>query len=953
MKQIAQMLLFAVLFCIYSYSVYGQIDDLKEQLKDKKSFSEITTTIQEYILKHPQDEETESIEEHFARWAFYRSLHLGPNGEMVNISKRTVKAVEKKKIDYSKGVSGNWTFVGPSITHNNNPSAKCCGLGRVDRIAFHPTNQNIIYVGTSAGGIWKTTDGGNTWISLSNFIPSLGISGIVVDHSNPNTIFVLTGDGDASNSTTFLNLSGYLRLSEGIFASYDGGTTWVKKASLYDGDFTGFCLVQSPVNADILLAGTSEGIYRSTDGGETWSLRLEHRCYDIEFKPGSSTTVYAAAFSTFSTCIYNSENNGETWIKNTGFNNYGRVELAVSPSEPNKVYALCGPGSDFNIFNGLYVSEDSGNSFNKICNSPNVFGKENGKGNQSFYDITITVSPTNDNIIITGGLIIYKSTDAGNTFEYNTTYCESDNYIHPDIHCVKFNPLNGYIYAATDGGFYKSTDEGETWEDISEGIAVSQFYKMVDQDATKYAILAGAQDNGTEYRTTATGNYAHIYGGDGYDVIIDYSDVSKGYTISNKNVYMFTNFTTQSPKRIFKGLNFFPEIEMNTSDPETIYIGQDRISEYNLDMFLHYLGDESIQGGWALKTCPSNSHVIYTAGGANFYSTTGNLFVTTNDGTDWSEISANTGFPTNYNRITDIGVKPNNSHYVWITFSGYTDNQKVYFSFNQGSSWTNKSLDLPNIPIWSIEVDANNNVYIGTDYGVFYLKNGATNWTPFFNKLPNVPVSELALNESENKLYASTFGRGIWGTATMQPCDEDVVISQQLKGRHFISASNSVRMLRKVYGGNGTKVWLKAGNQVDLQPGFDVDGTDENEFMAFLGNCNGGIPPEFTFGKPGDSINCKRNYKYTLARNLGTLQINDISNNEKKLTVRIFTDKTSNIYVFMTNETGGYIKDIIKFTASKRKYGYNFTVNDLKQGLYYLYLGVNDNINHLQELWIE
>jgi len=393
---------------------------------------------------------------------------------------------------------------------------------------------------------------------------------------------------------------------------------------------------------------------------------------------------------------------------------------------------------------------------------------------------------------------------------------------------------------------------------------------------------------------------------------------------------------------------------LHSSDPTILYYSNTRIWEYDADLSTHtVLGGADISGYWALKTCPSNAARIYAAGSDTLFDNVGGeMFMTANNGTTWSTISDNPGFPATFPRISDIGVRPNSSQTVYACFSGYTDNLKVYYSYDYGANWTNISYDLPNIAVWSIEVDASNNVYVGTDYGVFYKGSGATNWEPFYNGLPNVPVSDLAINEDDDQLLAATFGRGIWSSTLRDPCPTDRTITIDLQGQNFRSASNSITMTSDVVGGEGTSVWLRAGNYVDLEPGFEVDGEPGNKFLAYVGACEGGMPPEFSFGNPSDTTNMPGDFSFTLNRNLGTLQVIDVSENEKNVIVRLFTDKTARIKVFLTDENGRYIKDIANFKGQKGKTEYTLQTDSLEPGMYFIYLGVDRDVNHLQELYV-
>lgn len=932
----------------------AQLDVLQNQLQGKTSLSEISTTVEQYLASAPESPEKDKFEKHYYRWALYQSLHLGPNGEFVNVAKKTFEAVANKVQTPNSSTNGLWSFVGPTSSPLGNSAALYNGVGRIDRIAFHPTSAGTIYVGTPAGGLWKTTNYGSSWLPISNYIPSLGISGIVVDHADPNTIYVLTGDGDSYlPAGGLVTNSGYQRFSLGVVVTHDGGVTWEKTGELSTEDeLLAFRLVQHPTNANILLAATSDGIYRTINAGVSWIQEIAGQFYDIEFKPGAPSRVYASGVSEF---VY-STNTGASWNTDATFDEAlcgsGRVEIAVTPNSPSKVVLLAGPKMAGNTFCGLYHSYNSGSDFYRKANTPNVFGQEDGSSDQSGYDMGVAVSPTNHNIVITAGLIIFKSSNGGVDFANVTAYNENgtETYIHPDVHDVAYNPLNGNLYAATDGGFYESTDDGTTWTDILNGVNTTQFYHMDDYDANKYAMFAGSQDNGLKYKTSSSSAFQHVYCCDGYDVAIDYTDQTKGYGVINGHLLEFSSFTGSAPTSV-NGTGFFKQVELHSSDPSIVYYSKSRIYEYDGSSST-LLGDWTISGYWALRTCPSNSTRLYAAGGSSLFSATGTMVRSNDNGANWTNISDSPGFPSEYPRISAIGVRPNSSQTVYAVFSGYTDNLKVYYSYDVGASWTNVSYDLPNIPVWSIEVDNSNNVYIGTDYGVFYKASGATNWEPFYNGLPNVPISDLAINIAQNQLLASTFGRGIWKSDLRTPCPPNLYIYGNLDGLDVRTASNSITMYGDVIGGDGTSVYLRSENYVDLKPGFKANGDGGTDFLAYIGDCDIGIPPAFTYGNPADTAFVTSSFTFSLNRNLGTLEVQDVSATEKKVITRLFTGNTSQVKVFLTKENGQYIKDIADFAGQKGKTEYTVQTADLDPGLYYLYLGIGNDINHLQELYI-
>lgn len=930
-------------------------DALKTRLEGKTTLPEIMATVNGYLSEMPEGDDRNRLEKRFARWAYQRSMHLGPAGEFVNVSQKTLDALGSLPDAPTITANGSWFFVGPSNATLDNPSADILGNGRVDRIAFHPTDPNIIYVGTPSGGLWRTTNGGTSWTALTSYTPSLGISGIVVSHANPNTLYVLTGDGDADLSNALVALAGYLRLSVGVLVSYDAGETWQQTGQLFNGDYTGYRLVQHPTNANILIAATSEGIYRTTNGGNTWIQERTGKHFDVEFKPGTPTTVYASGLGSF---VY-STNTGDTWNTNATFDFAlcagGRVELAVTPDASNRVYLFAAPGSGGSTFCGFYRSTNSGTSFTRLTNSPNILAGESGSGDdQSIYDMGVTVKPSDYLRIITAGLITWKSTDGGSTFNPATSYRESGAYpyIHPDVHDVAYNPLNNYLYAATDGGLYRSTNDGTSWTNLMAGINTAQIYAFDDYDANPNAILFGCQDNGVKYRTTSSNTYSQIYCCDGADGVIDYTNVTKGYNVVNRTIKRFDNFTVSSPTTIANS-SFFPELELNSSDPDILYYSYSDVMKYDRSTgSTTTFGTAGVvKGAWALKTCPSNSSRVYAAGGTSYYSSTGELYITSDGGTSWSNISNNTGFPTTYPRISDIGVRPINSPQVFVTFSGYTDGVKVLYSSNSGTSWTNISYDLPNVPIWSIEVDDNNNAYIGCDIGVYYKASGATSWEPFYNNIPNVPVSELAINQTYDQLLASTFGRGMWKTSLRADCPASLTSYVNIEGPYFRSASSSITWYGQVVGGTGTSGVLRAGSYVDLMPGFRADSDPGNKFLAYNGPCDSGLPPVFApstmeYGYPADLAQ----YEKTMTRNEGTLEVRNGAGGGKELVVRLF--QQGDVRVILTAMNGAYIRDVTSASNGKGVYTYPVNTGDLAAGTYYFYLVVNNKVVHLQEMEI-
>ena len=309
---------------LFLLSFAGQLnaqipDQLKNKLAGKTNLKNIMKEVDEYYAmdQHITSTETEDSSRNepddeyakWKRWEWYMSSRLGADGSFVDISKMNREAWLNRKNEglnqpnsptNIEGVvtNGAWGFVGPDSY--GTVWGGLPGNGRVDRVAFDPTNAAILYAGTPAGGFWKSIDYGTTWICFSDYPSALGISGIVEDKINTSIIYILTGDGD-SNVGGFVSASGYERASIGVLKSTDGGKTWTPTGSfpIPGGQtFYGTSLSQCPSNTNILIAATSLGLYRTSDAGVSWNAIPYAGNYvysDVKFNPLNGNSVYAGS----------------------------------------------------------------------------------------------------------------------------------------------------------------------------------------------------------------------------------------------------------------------------------------------------------------------------------------------------------------------------------------------------------------------------------------------------------------------------------------------------------------------------------------------------------------------------------------------------------------------------------------------------------------------------------
>ncbi|MFT5513737.1 MAG: photosystem II stability/assembly factor-like uncharacterized protein, partial [Bacteroidia bacterium] len=248
--------------------------------------------------------------------------------------------------------TGDWKEIGPNYLPGNR-TGQPNGIGRINAVAFHPTDSNIIYAGAPAGGVWITKDGGVTWSSNTDSLATLGVSSIAIDPQYPDTIYLGTGDRDASDS-----------YGRGVFKSTDGGQTWLQSTSGMGNVTVGRLLIDQN-NTQILLAGTSSGVYRSTNGGSTWTRSISGNYKDLVFDAVNSAIVYACGTSAR---LYKSTDNGASFTQLTNGLPSGksRIAVAVTPADTNFVYAVI---TNSRTFQGLYLSTDKGASFTQMSNT--------------------------------------------------------------------------------------------------------------------------------------------------------------------------------------------------------------------------------------------------------------------------------------------------------------------------------------------------------------------------------------------------------------------------------------------------------------------------------------------------------------------------------------------------------------------------------------------------------
>ncbi len=656
---------------------------------------------------------------------------------------------------------GNWQSLGPAVIPFPGP-AGYEGLGRLNVVAFHPSNQNKIYVGAPSGGFWLSNDNGATWATTTDNLPTIGVSAIAVDFANPDNILMGTGDRDHGDAPGM-----------GVYKSTDGGLTWTVSNSGM-GNVTVGTLIQSPLNSLVFIAATTGGVFRSDNGGATWSQTRSGNFNDICFKPDDPAIVYAVSNADF----YRSADNGLAFIQVTsGLTAGQRGAVAVSSNNPNYVYFLQSDNSSG--FKGLYRSVDAGLNFTTRSTTPNILDWScdgSGTGGQGWYDLSIAVDPANAEVAYVGGVDVWKTTNGGTTWTINSHWYGGCGVpaVHADCHFLGFSPVNGRLYAGNDGGIYYTANGGTTWTDCTVGMTIGQIYKIGQSQTDPDKTINGFQDNGT-YTNLSTG-WVATGGGDGMECAVDFQDAAYSYyTIYFGDIYRtYNNGSTyhiagNGAYGIDESGGWVTPFILGENDPKIMFAGYKNVWRCNNVKLSPPVWTKISTGEttdcYVLEQSPANTNILYVVRGGSLQRTDNASDVEPS----WVLCTLPGG-----DTPSDLEAHPTDQNILYATAYKH-----VYKSTDKGATWNLVPGALPDIPLNTIVYDKNSTegLYIGTQAGVLYKNPSIADWVIYSTGLPVVDVRELEIyydaDPASNKLMAATFGRGLWSSdlfsVTMAP----------------------------------------------------------------------------------------------------------------------------------------------------------------------------------------
>jgi photosystem II stability/assembly factor-like uncharacterized protein len=641
-----------------------------------------------------------------------------------------------------------WTWLGPGNIG-----------GRVRSILIHPTTPSTMWVGSVAGGVWKTLNGGASWFPLDDFMANLAISCMAMDPTNPDVIYAGTGEGLGAGD----GIQG-----AGIFKTTDGGATWTRLSSTATNLFNFVNrLAISPSVPQIILAATSAGIFRSANGGTNWNRTFAGTIKDLAFDPSDTSKCIASGFG----MVLFSTNGGMTWSNATGFSKELRIEIAYAPSLPSTVYASANTTNGGDLFRSL----DGGKTFTRRSTGLNYLE------DQGEYANCVWVDPTNPTNLIVGGLDLWRSTDGGASLARISDWHFSAS-AHADQHIIVNHPSfdgagNRTLFFGNDGGVFRSTDLGGMFSffNLNHNLGITEFYGAAGSGAGNY-LIAGSQDNGTVSLKLGDGTdgWTERWDGDGGFCATDPWDPAFFY---GEYVWLQLHRSTALDVMFISGgiadagppgtnANFIAPFILDPNKPTTMLAGGRSLwrSENVRDVFLSWSiikpalshnASINLVGISAIAVAPGDSDVIWVGHNNGF------VFATTNGSSaspNWTRRDSNAPhLPSRY--CTRITIDPLDKNVVYVTYGGFESNN-VWRTMDGGLTWASVSSNLPDAPVNTLIIDPRITrlLYVGTEVGIFASADGGAHWSPSNDGPANVEVDELSWMGI--RLLAATHGRG-------------------------------------------------------------------------------------------------------------------------------------------------------------------------------------------------
>ena len=753
------------------------------------------------------EEETESRENPDGRAEWFYGQRSYPDGLKVNARMLAWNSMRLKSQALSVSAE-SWSSIGPSPTRSAFEANWGHTSGRINAIAISPSNSQVILLGTATGGIWRSSDAGETFVPVSDNSPDLAVGSIAFSRSEPSIVYAGMGD----------SAGGYL--GTGVLRSTNAGRSWTRVSNSSLPSLVTVSKVEvDPVDSNrvyvaqsITRGGGSGGIYISTNGGVSWTRTIAGRARDLIIDPSDRRILFAGftrvdGITTLHPGVLRSTDSGLTWSNSfiSPFDT-GRtrdIRISSSSASPDTVFTYIG-GISADIDLRVLVSTDRGDSWQQRSSAnidPGQFG----------YNTFLACHPSRPNHLYIGARDLYSSTDGGISWRNATRgftetsfgwlFTPGSSTTHVDQHAIAW-PTNqpDTIYLGNDGGVSRSTNSGATFRSLNSTLTLSQFTGIALHPQDSAITYGGTQDNGTQRRLADSNDWLEFASGDGGHPVIDRLDPQTVYaTYIRGTIFRFTANgqlydgqvgSNTSFDEAVEGarIAFYPPFVGNSVD-STLYFGTwrlfistDRGNSWvdpgnNLDLTRGFTA-AGVDVLTAIGVSKSDKQVVYTG------SSQGRAMMSTDAGISWTDVSA--GLPDRF--ITDIEVDKNDPSTVYLTVSGF--GSAHVFKRTGESQWTSASQGLPDVPANALLIDPNDSslIYAGTDIGVFRSTSSGESWEPFNEGLPPVIVTDIAAQES-GLIQIATYGRGAYEVRTAGAPHINAV---ELRGKKLIITGTSL-----------------------------------------------------------------------------------------------------------------------------------------------------------------
>ncbi len=689
----------------------------------------------------------------------------------------------------------SFRMVGPALTS-----------GRVIDFAVHPTNKDKWYVAAACGGVWLTTNHGTSFSPIFDNQGSFSIACVELATSNPNTVWVGTGENNNQRSVSY---------GDGVYRSLDGGKSFTNmglKSSEHIGNIiihpTDENTVWVAAYGPVWSVGGERGVYKTTDGGKTWERTLfiseNTGVSEIAIDPTNPNILYAAAHQrrrqewTYigggpESTLYKSTDGGKTWREiSSGLpkGEMGRIGIAVSPADENYVYAIVEGRGDKG---GFFQSTNKGESWNKMSGF-------NTSGN---YYQEIICDPLNKHKVFAMDTYMHHTEDGGKNFKMT-----GENQKHVDNHALWIDPSNTeHWIAGCDGGVYETYNSAQQWR-YYDNLPIIQFYKVATDNAYPfYNIYGGTQDNNSMGGPSATKNLTGILnfdwfitnGGDGFESACDptdpniaYAQAQYGWLVRHDKASGEKNMIQPMPGKGEAAYrwNWDAPLLISPHDNKTLYFAANKVFKstsrgddwqvissdltqqidrnkipvmgqvWSIDAVMKNASTTIYGNIVALDESPKKKGLLYAG------TDDGLVQVSDSDGQSWIKYVSFPGVPAN-TRVNMLTASLHDENTVFAVFNNHRSGDfKPYIlkSTDKGKTWTSISSNLPERgSVYCIKQDFvdPNLLFVGTEFGAYFSNDGGLNWTKLAG-LPTIAVYDLDIQQRENDLVAATFGRGFW-----------------------------------------------------------------------------------------------------------------------------------------------------------------------------------------------